>query len=29
MNLIQIKDDINYGNNLMFYNKDVYDCFKN
>ena len=28
MNLIQIKDDINNGRNLIFYNKDVYNCYK-
>jgi len=28
MNLIQIKDDISNGKNLIFYNKDVYNCYK-
>lgn len=28
MNLIQIKEDIENGRNLMFYKKDVYSCFK-
>ena len=28
MNLIQIKDDINNGRNLIFYNKDVFNCYK-
>lgn len=28
MNIIQIKEDIENGRNLMFYKKDVYNCFK-
>jgi hypothetical protein len=28
MKLIQIKEDIENGRNLMFYKKDVYSCFK-
>ncbi len=28
MKLLQLKDDINNGTNLMFYKKDVYNCFK-
>jgi hypothetical protein len=28
MNLIQIREDISNGRNLIFYNKDVYNCYK-
>jgi len=28
MNLIQMRDDISNGKNLIFYNKDVYNCYK-